>query len=99
MPLGPLTHTDAVTVFSEQAEALATAGVDVLWIETMSSIEELGAAYTAAAGTGIPVAAAMSFDTNGHTMMGVAPAELGRWFASQTRPPAAVGANSGAPAR
>lgn len=94
-PLGPLTNTDAVSVFSEQAEALAAAGVDVLWIETMSSIEELSAAHTAAVDTGVPVVTTMSFDTNGHTMMGVEPGELGRWLASQTRPPAAVGANCG----
>src|ERR1700721_30643 len=39
-PLGPLSLDDAREAFAEQAAALARGGVDLLWIETMSSTEE-----------------------------------------------------------
>ena len=51
-------------------------GADVLWIETMSSREEAEAAIAGAASTGLPVVCTLSFDTNGRTMMGLAPADL-----------------------
>ena len=34
-PMGPLTHSAAVEMFHEQAEALKEGGVDVLWVETI----------------------------------------------------------------
>lgn len=94
-PLGPLTHQQGVEMFHRQAAALARAGVDVLWIETLSSWEELEAAIAGTAGLGIPVAATLSFDTNGRTMMGIRGSELGQWWAAHVRPPAALGANCG----
>ena len=94
-PLGDLDHETAVEVFSEQVEALAAAGVDVLWIETLSSSEELEAAYQAARSTGTPVATTMSFDTHGKTMMGFGPEQLAEWSRRQVPAPAAVGANCG----
>jgi 5-methyltetrahydrofolate--homocysteine methyltransferase len=74
-PLGPLTFTDAVAAFREQAAALAAGGVDVLWIETMSDLEEVRAAVEAArdAAPDLPVTVTMTFDTKGRTMMGVKP--------------------------
>jgi 5-methyltetrahydrofolate--homocysteine methyltransferase len=75
-PLGPLSLEDARAAFTEQAAALARGGADILWIETMSSIEETEAAIAGARTTGLPVVATLSFDTNGRTMMGVTPAEL-----------------------
>ncbi len=75
-PHGTLTHASAVQMFGDQAKALAEGGVDVLWIETMSTIEELEAAAEAAATTELPIVTTMSFDTNGHTMMGVTPDDL-----------------------
>jgi 5-methyltetrahydrofolate--homocysteine methyltransferase len=75
-PLGPLTVTEAQEAFAEQAAALARGGADLLWIETMSSVEETEAAVGGARTTGLPVVATLSFDTNGRTMMGVTPAEL-----------------------
>jgi methionine synthase I (cobalamin-dependent) len=93
-PLGPLSHADAVAVFTEQCRALADAGADVLWIETISSFEELNAACEAAATTGIPYTATLSFDTAGHTMMGVSPRALGEWW-KEHQAVAAVGANCG----
>ncbi len=92
-PLGNLTHDEGVAVFLEQAIVLAEAGADVLWIETISSFEELGAAVEAALQTGLPIAATMSFDTAGHTMMGVSPAALAVWVDNPRV--AAVGANCG----
>lgn len=94
-PLGPLDHATGVAVFSEQVEALAEAGVDVIWIETMSSRDELEAAYEAAVPTGLPIVTTMSFDTNGKTMMGFAPSDLAEWSRTRTPAPAAVGANCG----
>ena len=75
-PLGPLPVTAARDAFAEQAAALAEGGVDVLWIETMSSKEEVEAAIDGARSTGLPVVSTLSFDTNGRTMMSLTPSEL-----------------------
>ncbi len=72
-PVGPLAVGDGRAAFAEQASALAEGGVDVLWIETISGTEELEAAVGGADETGLPVVATMTFDTNGRTMMGLAP--------------------------
>lgn len=72
-PLGTMDKTSAIDAFTEQASALAKGGVDVLWIETMSSLEEAEAAIIAAQTTGLPVYITMTFDTAGRTMMGVPP--------------------------
>ncbi len=70
-PLGSLTHEEAVAAFAEQANALAAGGADVMWIETMSSREEVQAAVEGASRAGLPVVCTLSFDTNGRTMMGL----------------------------
>ena len=75
-PLGPLTIEEATVAFAEQAVALVAGGVDALWIETLSSVEELEAAIAGAKTTGAPIVTTFSFDTNGRTMMGITPAEL-----------------------
>lgn len=94
-PLGELTHEDAVAAFAEQARALAAGGADVLWIETISSREEFAAAVEGAATAGLPIVTTMSFDTNGRTMMGVAPGEL-VGMSDQIEPhPHACGTNCG----
>lgn len=94
-PLGELTHETAVAFFQEQVEALASAGADVLWIETLSATEELAAAVEAASDTGLPIVTTMSFDTHGKTMMGVAPAQLARWWDGSNYEVTAAGANCG----
>lgn len=94
-PGGPLSFEDAVAAFSEQAEALKEGGVDVLWIETISSEEEAKAAYTAANATGLPVVYTMSIDTNGRTMMGVTAADLIRLGTEMPSTPCACGTNCG----
>jgi methionine synthase I (cobalamin-dependent) len=75
-PLGPLSQEAARQAFAEQAAALARGGADILWIETMSSVEETEAAVDGARTTGLAVVATLSFDTNGRTMMGITPHEL-----------------------
>ena len=56
-PMGTLTHADTVATFAEQAQALAEGGAEVIWIETMSSLEEVAAATEAARTTSLPVCA------------------------------------------
>lgn len=72
---GTLTPEIAREVFAEQARALAAGGADVMWVETMSDVSEAVAAIRGArdAAPDLPVIATMSFDTRGHTMMGVSP--------------------------
>jgi len=94
-PLGALTHEEASAAFAAQAAALAEGGVDLLWIETMSSKEELGAAAAGATTTGLPFVTTMSFDTNGRTMMGLGPAELVQLAHGLSPRPFAYGANCG----
>jgi 5-methyltetrahydrofolate--homocysteine methyltransferase len=94
-PLGELEPADAVEAFAEQAGGLIDGGVDVIWIETLSSLEEMRAAVDGArrASKDIPIVATMTFDTRGRTMMGVTPEqavkELSTWGL------AAIGANCG----
>ncbi len=94
-PLGDLTHDKAVELFSEQVDALAAAGADVIWIETLSSTEELAAAVEAASRTGLPIVSTMSFDTHGKTMMGVPPANLAEWWTGSSLSATAIGSNCG----
>jgi methionine synthase I (cobalamin-dependent) len=75
-PLGPLGLNAAREAFAEQAAALARGGADIIWIETMSSVEETEAAVAGARTTALPIVATLSFDTNGRTMMGITPSEL-----------------------
>jgi methionine synthase I (cobalamin-dependent) len=75
-PLGPLSLQEAREAFAEQAVALARGGADLMWIETMSSVEETEAAIAGARASDLPIVVTLSFDTNGRTMMGITPAEL-----------------------
>lgn len=76
-PMGALTYDVAVAGFAAQAAGLAAGGVDVLWVETMSDLQEVRAAVAGAhqGAPGLPVVATMTFDTRGFTMMGVSPAD------------------------
>ncbi len=94
-PLGTLEYDDAVDIFREQAASLVAGGVDVIWIETMSDLNETKAAIQGVrqASPGIALIATMTFDTRGHTMMGVTPEDavthLAAWGAD------AIGGNCG----
>jgi 5-methyltetrahydrofolate--homocysteine methyltransferase len=76
-PMGKLTYDSAVDGFARQCAGLAAGGVDVMWVETMSDLQEVRAAVAGArkAAPEIPVVATMTFDTRGFTMMGVSPAD------------------------
>lgn len=74
-PMGTLAPEEAAAAFAEQAEALVAGGADVLWIETMSDLEEVRAAVAGCrqAAPETSVVATMTFDTRGRTMMGTTP--------------------------
>ena len=94
-PIGPLTFDDAKAAFAEQALALKAGGADVLWIETMSSREEVEAAVAGAAVAELPIVCTLSFDTNGRTMMGISPSDFSAIEQSLTPRLAACGTNCG----
>jgi trimethylamine---corrinoid protein Co-methyltransferase len=94
-PLGTLSEAEAVEIFVEQIEGLKEGGADVVWIETMSAVEEIRAAATAAARVGMPYTITASFDTAGRTMMGIAPRALLDMTTALLPPPIAAGANCG----
>lgn len=75
-PNGDVSKAQASAAFREQAAALKKGGVDVLWLETMSSIEEVEAAVDGVAEFGLPIVFTMSVDTNGRTMMGITPSQI-----------------------
>lgn len=75
VPVGDLAFEAAVDAFEEQAVGLIQGGVDLVWIETMADLEEVRAAVEGVRriSSEIPIIATMSFDTHGHTVMGVSP--------------------------
>ena len=93
-PMGALTFEKAVHAFQEQASGLAEGRVDLFWIETMSDLDEVKAAVTGIREVSdLPITATMSFDTHGHTMMGISPARALRELSQLDL--AALGANCG----
>ncbi len=74
-PFGTLSIAQAKDYFKEQAEALAEGGVDIFFVETMSTLEEIGAAVEAIKQiSNLPVAASMTYEmseTGVHTSWGV----------------------------
>lgn len=93
-PMGKLTFDAARDAFAEQAAALAEGGVDVLWIETMSDLQEVQAAVAGVRSvTDLPVVTTMTFDTHGRTMMGVTPVQA--LEAMEKLGPVALGGNCG----
>ena len=94
-PLGNLIYEEAVAAFADQIKGLKNGGADLLWIETMSSADELTAASEAASQSGIPFIVTASFDTAGKTMMGLSPTDLGNLVKELTNPPVAFGSNCG----
>ena len=93
-PMGNMSAAACEAAFAEQAAGLAAGGADVLWIETMSDLDEVEAAVRGARSTcDLGVAATMSFDTAGRTMMGVSGTELAERLGELGL--AAVGANCG----
>ncbi len=94
VPIGSLTYEAAVEMFAEQARALAAGGVDVIYIETMSDLNEAKAAVEGARqACDLPVFCTFSFDTHGRTNMGVSPTQAAQAMAALGVP--ATGANCG----
>jgi 5-methyltetrahydrofolate--homocysteine methyltransferase len=80
-PYGVLEFEEARDVFTEQISALVEGGVDVIWIESMSDLNEVRAAVEGARSVSdLPVVVTMSFDTKGHTMMGVNPSQAAKFY-------------------
>lgn len=75
-PMGSMTMATCAAAFAEQAKGLDAGGADVLWIETMSHLDEItGAVEGARSVSDLPICATLSYDTAGRTMMGVTGAE------------------------
>jgi methionine synthase I (cobalamin-dependent)/5,10-methylenetetrahydrofolate reductase len=72
-PLGPTSFAEARAAFREHAEALVEAGVDLLVLETFTSIEELreaAAAAREAAGDELAIVAQVTIDDAGNMLDG-----------------------------
>ena len=94
-PMGTMTYDECRAAFADQAQGLVEGGADILWVETMSDINEIKAAIAGArqASADIPIYATMSFDTHGRSMMGVTGAQLARELSGMGL--TAIGANCG----
>ncbi|MEL6892417.1 MAG: betaine--homocysteine S-methyltransferase [Actinomycetota bacterium] len=93
-PMGTMTPDTCAAAFAEQAKGLDAGGADVLWIETMSHLDEMAAAIDGVRSvSALPICATLSFDTAGRTMMGVTGADAATRLAELGV--AAVGANCG----
>ncbi|MBB6485081.1 betaine--homocysteine S-methyltransferase [Rhizobium lusitanum] len=95
MPTGALAYEDTVSAFVEQIEGLQAGGVDIVWIETMSSPHEIRAAAEAAVKVGLPYIYTASFHVGGRTMAGLHPEDIHGIAADIGEGPLAVGANCG----
>lgn len=94
-PVGTRSIAEASEMFEEQGAALLEGGADVLWVETISSKEEMLAAADAFARINAPWCGTMSFDTAGRTMMGVTSEQFATFIQGLPNPPLAYGANCG----
>jgi 5-methyltetrahydrofolate--homocysteine methyltransferase len=79
-PLGDITYEEAYESYKEQVLAMAEAGIDVVWIITMSEIRATEAAIKAVKdNTNLPVIATMFFDSTPkgyRTIMGDRPKDV-----------------------
>ncbi len=72
-PMGTMTFDRAYADFAMQVQAGAAAGADLIFIETMTDLQEVRAAVLAAKeNSNLPVFATMSFEENMHTFAGTA---------------------------
>ena len=73
-PTGTLSFDDAYDIFARQIRCGAAAGVDAVYIETMSDLLEVKAAVLAAREQcDLPVFATLAFESTGRTFLGVPP--------------------------
>lgn len=73
-PMGPLPFEELIVIYREQIQALVDAGVDLLVVETMMSLQECRAAVIAAGEVcNLPVMVTLTFDEDGRTLFGTDP--------------------------
>lgn len=73
-PYGKMEFEALINVYKEQIEHLVTAGVDLLVIETMLSLQECRAAVIAAKETcDLPIMVSLTFNEDGRTLYGTDP--------------------------
>ena len=73
---GQLSRPEATSIFAEQIEALASSGVDLLVIETISDLQEMEVTVSAARSVSpdLPILASLTFDRDGKLRRGEGPA-------------------------
>ncbi|MDE6420547.1 MAG: homocysteine S-methyltransferase family protein, partial [Lachnospiraceae bacterium] len=70
-PIGTLDFEELVDIYKEQIRCLCEAGVDLLVVETMMSLQETRAALIAAKEVcDLPVLASLTFEKDGRTLYG-----------------------------
>jgi homocysteine S-methyltransferase len=81
-PFGRVQEEEARAAFTQQILALAEAGPDLLIIETMTDLHEIGAAIQAArtAAPHLPVVASMTFTRDDRTLLGDSPVRVARFI-------------------
>lgn len=93
-PMGNMSVEQCRAAFADQARGLTAGGADILWIETMSDLNEVKAAFEGArAVSHLPIVATLSFDTRGRTMMGITGTQAAQTMRDWGL--AAIGANCG----
>jgi homocysteine S-methyltransferase len=92
-PLGQVAREEAVEAFEEQAEGLLEGGVDLLFVETMPSLDQATAALEAirSRDADVPVAVSLTFNEDGNTLYGDTPEDVVRTLEDLGVP--VVGAN------
>ena len=70
-PIGKMDFEELITIYKEQISYLVEAGVDLLIVETMMSLQETRAALIAAKEVcELPIMATMTFEADGRTLYG-----------------------------
>ena len=91
-PMGNLEFETLIDIYKEQIAVLAKAGVDLLVVETMMSLQEARAALIAAKETcELPVMVTLTFESDGKTLFGTDPKTA--MIVLQSLGAAAVGVN------
>jgi len=94
--MGEISPQQVTAAFTEQANAIKAGGADGIVVESFTDLDEIELAVKAAASTGLPVVASLTYDSgpdNTRTMMGVTPEQA----ADRLGPAGAtvIGANCG----
>ena len=91
IPIGNLEPADAALAYREQAQALVSAGVDFLVLETITHLEEMIVAVRAVSDLGVPVVALMTFTEEAKSLVGNKPEEVAQALSAMNV--VALGAN------